>query len=417
MSMPWLALECSIVLIISSVSTVAQGGTSEAVGPAAEYASLTTGCQGGNLEPGIAVTVYGAPAGNVVGYETVSGPVPPNHTPVSNQLFAASQFHPGDPVPMSLVHVEAGQSYTVSFTWTDGSGVAHSMSPTTFLAPAGCPGTQSTTVSPFPQLVYAGMLPTASGQGYYLLSNTGLVPTFSRLSCDNGGGYGSGNDLSNTLLNAPVVGMARGPTNPCGGTDGYWIVTADGGVFTFGAFMLFYGSAGSLHLNSPIVGIASTSSGDGYWLVGADGGIFNYGDAGFFGSAASLKLNSPIVGMAPTPDDQGYYLVAADGGVFAYGDARFQGSMSGSQLNQPVIGMGVDNASGGYWLAAADGGIFTFDAPYLGGTGGIRLNQPIVSFAPAPSASGYWLMGADGGIFAYNAPFLGSGVVSQNTVP
>ena len=38
----------------------------------------------------------------------------------------------------------------------------------------------------------------------------------------------------------------------------------------------------------------------GYWLVASDGGIFSYGDAGFFGSAGSLALNRPIVGMAAT---------------------------------------------------------------------------------------------------------------------
>ena len=36
----------------------------------------------------------------------------------------------------------------------------------------------------------------------------------------------------------------------------------------------------------------------GYWLVASDGGVFNYGDAGFFGSAGALPLNKPIVGMA-----------------------------------------------------------------------------------------------------------------------
>jgi hypothetical protein len=40
-----------------------------------------------------------------------------------------------------------------------------------------------------------------------------------------------------------------------------------------------------------------TSDGQGYWMVGRDGGIFNYGDAGFFGSAGGIALNRPIVGM------------------------------------------------------------------------------------------------------------------------
>ena len=54
-------------------------------------------------------------------------------------------------------------------------------------------------------------------------------------------------------------------------------------------------------LNQPIVGMAATPDGKGYWLVAADGGIFSFGDAGFYGSTGSLVLNEPIVGMAPTP--------------------------------------------------------------------------------------------------------------------
>jgi hypothetical protein len=41
-----------------------------------------------------------------------------------------------------------------------------------------------------------------------------------------------------------------------------------------------------------------TPDSKGYWLVASDGGIFAFGDAGFFGSTKSLHLNKPIVGMA-----------------------------------------------------------------------------------------------------------------------
>ena len=41
-----------------------------------------------------------------------------------------------------------------------------------------------------------------------------------------------------------------------------------------------------------------TADGRGYWMVGQDGGIFNFGDAGFFGSAGGVRLNRPVVGMA-----------------------------------------------------------------------------------------------------------------------
>ena len=80
--------------------------------------------------------------------------------------------------------------------------------------------------------------------------------------------------------------------------------------------------------------------GAGYWLVGNDGGVFGYGDAHFFGSAGSLHLNAPIVGMAATPDGGGYWLVAADGGIFSYGDAGFFGSAGCLHLNAPIVGHG-----------------------------------------------------------------------------
>ena len=63
--------------------------------------------------------------------------------------------------------------------------------------------------------------------------------------------------------------------------------------------------------------VTKPSTTQGYWEVASDGGVFSFGGAAFYGSAGSLKLNEPIVGMAPTPDGGGYWLVAKDGGVFA----------------------------------------------------------------------------------------------------
>ena len=83
----------------------------------------------------------------------------------------------------------------------------------------------------------------------------------------------------------------------------------------------------------------ATYGGTGYWLAASDGGIFAFGSAGFFGSAGSISLNKPAVGVATTPTNGGYWLVASDGGVFAYGDASFHGSMGGTKLNKPIVGM------------------------------------------------------------------------------
>ena len=168
----------------------------------------------------------------------------------------------------------------------------------------------------------------------------------------------------------------------------------------------FYGSTGGMHLNQPVVGMAATPDGGGYWLVAADGGVFSFGDARFFGSTAGMHLNQPVVGMAATPDGGGYWLVAADGGVFSFGDARFVGSTGGMHLNQPVVGMAATPDGGGYWLVAKDGGIFFFgDAAFFGSAAGMHLNQPVVGLA-ASAGSGYRLVASDGGIFDYgSAPF------------
>jgi hypothetical protein len=92
------------------------------------------------------------------------------------------------------------------------------------------------------------------------------------------------------------------------------------------------------------VGIASTPDGGGYWLASANGGVFSFGDATFYNSLAGINLAQPIVGIAATPDGQGYWEVASDGGLFAFGDAAFYGSMGGKPLNKPVVGIGANLA-------------------------------------------------------------------------
>jgi len=207
-------------------------------------------------------------------------------------------------------------------------------------------------------------------------------------------------------LNSVVVAMA---VDPVAGSQGYWIATADGGVFAFGD-AVFYGSLGSLALEGPVVGIAATPDGRGYWLVAMDGGVFAFGDAAFYGSMGGHTLNRPIVGMAAAPGGRGYWLVASDGGIFAFGDAVFHGSMGGTTLVSPVAGMSATADGGGYWLVAGDGGVFAFgDAPFYGSMGGQVLNDPVVGIAPSHNDAGYLLVATDGGIFGFgDVAFYGS---------
>ena len=92
-----------------------------------------------------------------------------------------------------------------------------------------------------------------------------------------------------------------------------------GGVIGFGDAQYINAPIGTA-LNSVMVAMAvdpaSTAGHQGYWLAAADGGVFAQGDAGYYGSAGGITLNAPVVGIAATPDGKGYWLVAIDGGVF-----------------------------------------------------------------------------------------------------
>jgi len=60
--------------------------------------------------------------------------------------------------------------------------------------------------------------------------------------------------------------------------------------------------------------MAPSHTGRGYWLVAADGGVFSFGDAAFYGSsgAAPPGRDVPVVAMAETSDGHGYWLATTD---------------------------------------------------------------------------------------------------------
>ena len=183
--------------------------------------------------------------------------------------------------------------------------------------------------------------------------------------------------------------------------------TAPASVSAFGDAAAYGAPAGG-GLNAPLAGIASTPDGKGYWLLGADGGVFTYGDAGFYGSQAT-GVYSPLVGIARTPDGRGYWIAGNSGVVYNFGDASSGGNnyYAGAA---PVVGIAATPKSMGYWLVAADGGVFSFgSAGFYGSMGGKALNAPVVGMASTPGGHGYWLVGADGGVFSFgSARFYGS---------
>jgi len=232
--------------------------------------------------------------------------------------------------------------------------------------------------------------------GYWQVASDGGIFTYGGLTF-----YGS---AGNIHLNKPVVGMASTPDG-----KGYWLVASDGGIFAYGDAG-YFGSTGNIHLNNPVVGMAASPDGKGYWLVASDGGVFAYGDANFFGSTGNIHLNKPIVGMAATPDGKGYWMVASDGGIFAFGNAVFHGSGAGVVLGRPIVGMTATPDGKGYWLVSGGGAVLHFgDALNYGSAAGLTLNKPIVGMARTPDGLGYTLVASDGGVFTYgNAQFYGS---------
>ena len=113
-----------------------------------------------------------------------------------------------------------------------------------------------------------GMAVDEATGGYWLVAADGGIFSFGAPF------YGSTGAIH---LNQPIVGVEAAADD-----SGYRFVAADGGVFCFN--VPFEGSMGSVTLAEPVSGMAATGT-DGYWLVADDGGIFTFGGAGFFGSS------------------------------------------------------------------------------------------------------------------------------------
>ena len=201
-----------------------------------------------------------------------------------------------------------------------------------------------------------------------------------------------------------VVGMAADPNG-----HGYWIVSADGGVFSFRGARFTARSAMSTSMPR-WSGWPPPPTAGGYWLVAADGGVFSFGDAAFHGSLGGVHLNAPVVGMAATPDG---------GRLLAGGRRRRRLLLRRRRLPRLARGGapqcpgrrdGRHPDGGGYWLVAYDGGVFCFgDALFEGSAGDLRSPHRCTPWLPTPSGHGYWLLGGDGGIFTYgDAGFYGS---------
>jgi len=233
-----------------------------------------------------------------------------------------------------------------------------------------------------------------TGRGYWLVSKNGGVFSYGDAMF-----YGSagGENASN------IVGMAVDPA-----ATGYWLVGSDGGVFSYGS-AAFGGSLPGNHVTvSNIVGIVANPAGSGYWLVGSDGNVYALGGAVSLGTLPAMNVTvTNIVGMAATPGGGGYWLAGADGGIFSFGNAAFAGSLPGMNVTATnIVGVAANPEGDGYWLVGSDGGIFTFGTGnYFASNALTYTSSPVTAMFPSPHVYGYWMTASDGEVFvAPNAP-------------
>jgi Bacterial Ig-like domain (group 3) len=235
--------------------------------------------------------------------------------------------------------------------------------------------------------------------GYWLVGADGGLFAFGSSQF-----YGSTGSLR---LQGPVVGIT-----PTSDRQGYWLVGSDGGVFSFGDAG-FHGSIpglglapagtlGSAHkLSAPIVGIVPTSDGAGYFMVSADGGVFAFGDAHFEGSCPGIGgCQGSAVSVIPDASGLGYWVVTSTGNVYAFGDAPYFGAPGVQE--SPITSAARTPDGGGYWILLADGTVHNYgDAEYLGDANGLGGLNPATAIYATADGGGYWLASARGAVDAF----------------
>jgi hypothetical protein len=186
----------------------------------------------------------------------------------------------------------------------------------------------------------ATMSATPTGTGLWVFTTAGRILSFGdALPADEMTGSA---EILALDLDGPIIHSAATPTG-----RGAYLVASDGGVFTVGDARFIDSVRGQLSKlfgppgmpDLPVVGITPDPDGDGYWMVAADGGVFSFRTP-FRGSLPAVvpfdRLAAPVNGMVPYGN--GYLLVAGDGGVFTFSNEPFQGSGAGN-LDSPVVGI------------------------------------------------------------------------------
>lgn len=122
------------------------------------------------------------------------------------------------------------------------------------------------------------------------------------------------------------------------------------------------------------------ATGHGYWLVTSNGHVQTFGDAHYYGEPA--RSGVLISSASRTTNGHGYWILYRDGVVFRYGNALNYGSLPAGATSGYDIATAIFPTQGslGYWIATAAGAVYNFgNAPNDGGMAGTHLNGFIIA--------------------------------------
>ncbi len=208
--------------------------------------------------------------------------------PVTIAQTAAVNFTPAAPAAPS------GATSSASGTSSTAQGTATATNAGTTASATGIGGL---TVAQYPSNPVAA--PTFVSSGKYLDVAIAAGSSFTAVSISDCN-LGTGNALE--WFN-PAANAGAGAWVPVSPTP----VVTNGPPACLSVTLTSASSPTLAQLTGTVFGVAVTQAPpppSGYWLVAADGGIFTHGDAAFLGSQGATHLNSPIVGMTSTPDGQ-----------------------------------------------------------------------------------------------------------------
>jgi hypothetical protein len=226
-----------------------------------------------------------------------------------------------------------------------------------------------------------GITPTDSRNGYWLVASDGGIFSFGDAGFHGsipGVGLHPAGSGAAPSLNAPIVAMVPSATG-----QGYFMVASDGGVFAFGDARFAGSCPGIGGCAGSAVAVVPDSTGNGYWLFTNSGNVYTFGDAPYYGADPGTGV--AVTSAVATPDGHGYWMLFSNGAIAPFGDAPNLGSPLGytNPANQATTIFPTANG-GGYWIGSSRGDVFAYgDAPFLGSMAGTPLNGMIIA------ASGY----------------------------